>query len=144
MFELNITNIESTKFLRPPYPPPYPTLTSLNPPFPTFPNTYLSHFNVIKNWIKLGQARNDRKNLPASSDEIPNIPNVFLRSSAPNVLQLLNWMYLGLQGVTLITLTQRMHWRKQCQLEISDQSKTRTERVFPRKWKTYQCPSGGS
>ena len=79
MFELNITNIESIKFLRPPYPPPYPPLTSLNPPppFPTFPNTYLSHFNVIKNWIKLGQARNDRKNLPASSDEIPNIPNVF-------------------------------------------------------------------
>ena len=77
MFELNITNIESIKFLRPPYPPPYPPLTSLNPPFPTFPNTYLSHFNFIKNWIKLGQARNDRKNLPASSDEIPNIPNVF-------------------------------------------------------------------
>ena len=65
------------KFLRPPYPPPYPPLTSLKPTFPTFPNTYLSHFNFIKNWIKLGQVRNDRKNLPASSDEIPNIPNVF-------------------------------------------------------------------
>ena len=70
------------KFLRPPYPPPYPPLTSLKPTFPTFPNTYLSHFNFIKNWIKLGQVRNDRKNLPASSDEIPNIPNVFAFFSA--------------------------------------------------------------